>query len=106
MLPGVAKPALQAHLSKVEKIHQKDLSEGFGRVHLPYALARKYPAADKEWRWQYIFPSTKRSMDRRSGVVRRFYMSPRTPQRAFRRALRAARIHKHATCHTLRSASA
>ncbi len=106
VLPEVVKPALKTHLAEVRKIHQQDLSEGFGHVELPNALARKYPAAEKEWRWQFVFPSTKRSPDRRSGIVRRFYTSPRTIQRAFRRALRAARIHKHASCHTLRSASA
>ena len=105
VLPGIVKPALKTHLAKVKKVHQQDLREGFGRVELPKALARKYPAADKEWRWQYVFPSTKRSPDRRSGIVRRFHMSPRTAQRAFRQALREAGIHKHAGCHTLRSAS-
>lgn len=102
VLPGVVKPALESHLASVRKIHQLDLREGFGRVDLPNALVRKYPNADKEWRWQYVFPSTKRSPDRRSGIVRRFHMSPTTPQRTFRKGLRAAGIHKHASCHTLR----
>ncbi len=106
MLPEIVKPALRTHLAAVRRIHERDLGEGFGRVKLPKALARKYPAADKEWRWQYVFPSSKRSPDRRTGIVRRFYMSPRTPQRALRIAVRAAGIHKHATPHTLRSASA
>ncbi len=52
--------------------------------------------------WQYVFPSSKRSPDRRSGVVRRFHMAATTPQRAFKKAIRAAGIHKHASCHTLR----
>ncbi len=102
MLPEVVKPSLRTHLAEVKKLHQRDLHEGFGRVDLPKALARKYPNADKEWRWQYVFPSAKRSPDRRSGIVRRFHMSPRTVQRAFRKALRASGIHKHAGCHTLR----
>lgn len=102
MLPEVVKPALRTQLENARKIHQQDLEEGFGRVELPKALTRKYPAADKEWRWQYVFPSGKRSPDRRSGVIRRFYMSPRTVQRAFKQALRASGVHKHAGCHTLR----
>jgi len=102
VLPGVVKPALQSHLANVKTLHEKDLGEGFGRVDLPYALARKYPAADKQWRWQYVFPSTTRSPDHRSGIVRRFHMSPTTAQRAFKHALRRAGIHKHASCHTLR----
>ncbi len=102
MLPGLVKPALSSHLENVKKLHQQDLREGFGRVELPGALARKYPGAEKQWRWQYVFPSTKRSPDRRSGVVRRYYMSPATAQRAFRKAIRSAGINKHASCHTLR----
>ena len=35
------------------------------------ALARKYPNAPKEWPWQYVFPSSQLSTDRRSGARRR-----------------------------------
>ncbi len=102
VLPGVVKPALRTHLETVKKIHMDDLHDGYGRVELPYALARKYPGADKQWKWQYVFPSTKRSRDRRSGVIRRFHMARTTPQRAFKKALRAAGVHKQASCHSLR----
>ncbi|MCP3994132.1 MAG: integron integrase [bacterium] len=102
VLPGVVKPALRTHLEAVKKIHLGDLHDGYGRVELPYALARKYPGAEKQWKWQYVFPSTKRSPDRRSGVVRRFHMAPTTPQRAFKKALHAAGVHKQASCHSLR----
>ena len=66
MLPDIVKLHLREHLQKVKIIHQQDLSEGFGEVYLPYSLERKYPGASKEWGWQYVFPSRKRSMDPRS----------------------------------------
>ncbi len=66
MVPDIVKLHLRAHLQKVKIIHHQDLPEGFGEVYLPYALERKYPGASKEWGWQYVFPSRKRSMDPRS----------------------------------------
>jgi site-specific recombinase XerD len=71
-------------------------------VHLPYALARKYPRAAREWRWQYVFPSAHRSADPEDGVLRRHHLDESVPQRAVSGALRAAGIEKHASCHTLR----
>jgi len=55
MLPEKIKPALQTHLEKVFRIHQCDISAGFGRVSLPHALCRKYPNASVEWGWHYLF---------------------------------------------------
>jgi integron integrase len=52
MLPDAARDLLQAHLQKVRLLHRIDLQEGFGKVYLPFALAKKYPAA-REWAWQY-----------------------------------------------------
>jgi integron integrase len=102
MLPSSVKTALQEHLVKVESQHKKDLTRGYGRVHLPYALARKYPNAPAEWAWQFIFPAAGISKDPRSGAVRRHHLGPWVVQRAFKNAVRAARIHKHATPHVLR----
>lgn len=39
--------------------HRADLGEGMGQVHLPHALARKYPNAATESGWQYPFPSAR-----------------------------------------------
>ena len=60
MLPESLVQALHVQLGEAERLHSIDLREGFGEVHLPYALARKYPRAGWEWAWQYVFPSTKR----------------------------------------------
>ena len=47
MLPESFKLPLQEHFKKVKKIHEKDLSEGWGRVQMPGALDRKYPNAPR-----------------------------------------------------------
>jgi site-specific recombinase XerD len=86
----------------VRLLHEQDLREGFGAVYLPYALGRKYPAAAREWAWQYVFPSSKLSGDPRSGVTRRHHASPDSVQREVKRAIRDACITKHGGCHTLR----
>lgn len=86
----------------MERLHAGDLKEGYGEVYLPYALARKYSNAAMEWGWQYVFPSIKRSVDPRSGSVRRHHADDKNIQRIMRRAVRAARIAKPATPHTLR----
>jgi hypothetical protein len=41
--------------------------DGFGEAVLPFALARKYPNAGREWGWQFVFPSMRLSFDPRSG---------------------------------------
>jgi integrase len=65
MLPASVAPALRDHLERVRELHRRDLAEGHGEVHLPYALDRKYPAAGREWMSQYIFPSAGLSVDPR-----------------------------------------
>jgi integron integrase len=102
MLPSSVIDPLKAHLETVLELHNKDLAAGFGRVYLPHALARKYPGADREWGWQYVFPASKLSVDPRSGVTRRHHLDPRVMQKAIKGAVRRTGIVKNATCHTLR----
>jgi integron integrase len=102
MLPDRLKAELQTHLQRVKLLHEKDLAEGFGQVYLPHALARKYPHADKEWVWQWVFPSARRSRDPRSGIVRRHHANEQPVQRAMKAAVKLAKPGKPATCHTLR----
>ncbi len=102
MLPASLTESMQAHLNRVERLHVADLAEGYGEVYLPYALERKYPKAAREWGWQYVFPSVKRSVDPRTGAVRRHHAHEQNVQRIMRRAVRAAGIAKPATPHTLR----
>ncbi len=102
MLPKSLVPALQVQLERARELHRVDLSQGFGEASLPYALARKYPKAGFEWGWQYVFPSTKRSVDPYSGRTKRHHVFEDTLQRAVKQAIRAAGITKHASCHTFR----
>ncbi|MEW8187134.1 MAG: integron integrase [Candidatus Thiodiazotropha endolucinida] len=97
----VIKP-IQRHLETVLTLHERDLQEGFGRVYLPHALARKYPTADREWKWQYIFPSSTRSLDPRSGIERRHHIDESCVRKAVTSAVRQSGINKKASCHTLR----
>ena len=83
-------------------LHKDDLKEGFGEVYIPEALARKYKQAQKETAWQYVFPAKKRSKDPRSGKVMRHHVLESGLQKAVKRALNQAKIHKKAGCHTFR----
>ena len=102
MLPQTLVEPLQQHLVRVKALHEKDLAAGFGDVYLPFALARKYPTAGREWHWQYVFPASKRSIDPRSDVERRHHVTDQAVQRAVRQAARDASINKPVTPHTLR----
>lgn len=102
MLPGSLLDPLRAQMGEVERLHDADMRAGFGRVWLPDALARKYPSADLDWGWQYVFPSYRRSRDPRDGRVRRHHVHEAGLQRAVKRARVAAGLTKPATCHTLR----
>jgi integron integrase len=102
MLPAALVEPLQAHLARVKAWHDRDLADGCGDVELPDAIARKYPRAPYEWGWKFVFPSHKRSVDPRSGAIRRHHVYENYLIRAVKRAAYAARITKHVSCHTLR----
>jgi len=102
MLPEMSIPNLQEHLESVKRQHDKDLGNGFGTVYMPYALSKKYPNANREWGWQYVFPASKLSVDPRSGVRQRHHFDESAVQKAVKQAIRAANLYKHGGCHTLR----
>jgi integron integrase len=102
MLPEILIEPLQIHLKRVKLQHEQDLVAGYGSTYLPYALGRKYPNADKQWLWQYVFPSTRLSPDKTNGVLRRFHTSESTLQKAVTEAARRAKINKRASPHTFR----
>lgn len=102
ILPGSVRELLQQHLTEVRALHNQDLAKGFGEVYLPDALGRKYPNAPKDWAWQYVFPSSKLSVDPRSGIVRRHHMDETSIQKAVGTATRKAGIAKQVSVHTLR----
>jgi len=94
--------ALQREVQASEKLHAEDLAKGHGRVFLPDALARKYPNAETEPRWQYVFPSLRMSVDPRSGALRRHHVHENGLQKQIRKAGLQARINKRVNCHALR----
>jgi len=104
MLPDPVRVPLQAHLVGVKQRHDAGLAQGLGAVYLPFALARKYPNAQREWHWQYIFPSDRLSTDPRSGARRRHHLDESGLQKAVRRAAQLAGVPKPVGCHTLRHA--
>lgn len=101
-LPDTVIPAMKLHLAKVEAQHREDLANGYGSVELPNALEKKYPNAQFEWGWQYIFPAHKFSKDPRSGIVRRHHIFETSVQKAIKRAAKLAGINKLVGPHTLR----
>ena len=102
MLPLNLATGLERHLQKIKAQHEQDLVEGLGSVYLPNALARKFPKAKYEWAWQYVFPSSRVSIDPRSGKNQRHHIAEGLLQSAVKNAVRVSGLTKPATCHTLR----
>ena len=102
ILPQSIQTLLKAQLLQAKQLHSTDLAQGYGAVYLPYALEKKYPHADRDWIWQYVFPSVKRSVDPRNGQIRRHHLSDSPLQRAIKQATQNANIMKKVSCHTLR----
>ncbi len=101
-LPQSLKDDLKIQIDAVEKIHQEDLSKGFGYVNLPHGLERKYPNAHKEFKWQYLFPMKNISKDPRSGKMIRFHILSATFGRNIKTAANKAKIPKKISAHTFR----
>ena len=102
VLPKKLVAPLQRHLERVRSQHERDLKNGFGTVWLPHALARKYRSAEREWKWQYVFPSANIATDPVSGVRRRHHVDDGNLSRGLKQAARLAGLHKRVSAHTLR----
>ena len=102
MIPESAKDPLLRHLQRVKKLHEQDLKQGAGRALLPDAISRKYPNADREWGWQYVFPASTRYFDQNDGIERRHHLHESVVQKAVKAAVREAKITKPASPHSLR----
>jgi integron integrase len=102
MLPRVLAEPLRREVDRARVLHQSDLAAGHGAVWLPFALARKYPAAPREFGWQYVFAATRRSIDPRDGTERRHHFDDGMLSRALKRACREAGVVKPVSAHTLR----
>lgn len=102
VLPASLVQPLTAHLARTKDRHALAVENGYGGVHLPSALARKYPRAEFDWAWQYVFPSARVTHDPRSHVDRRHHLLEANVQRAVRAAARRAGILKPVSPHTFR----
>ncbi len=94
MLPASLKAPLQEHLQGVKAMHERDLAEAWGRVLLPDALARKYPNAAIEWRWQWVFPQEQRWKNTRPGEQGRHHIHKSILQKAVAEAVRKPGLTK------------
>jgi integron integrase len=102
MLPEQLVEPLTIHLQHIKQLHERDLSLGYAAVHLPFALARKYPNAERQWIWQYIFPSIGIAVDARSGRQCRHHRHDSSIQKGLKQAVMGSGIEKAIACHTFR----
>lgn len=102
MLPVELVQPLQKHLLRAKAQHEQDLEDGYGSVYLPFALERKFPDAALEWKWQYVFGSSRIAIDPRTGKRQRHHLAEGILQTAMKRALRESGLTKPASCHSLR----
>lgn len=102
VLPDSLRDSLQRHLKQIRTVYDHDRKNDTAGVYLPNALDRKYRNAGKEWKWFWVFPSHKLSVEPRTGIVRRHSKYPKSYQRAIKQASTMARITKRVTSHTLR----
>ncbi|MDQ7043564.1 MAG: integron integrase [Sulfurimonas sp.] len=101
-LPMKLKDELLVQVKRIEEIHKKDMSDGFGSVYLPFAYEKKYPKAKLETKWQYLFPMTNISKDPRSDIKRRHHLHPQTLGRNIKIAAQKANLNKRVTSHIFR----
>lgn len=101
-LPRAVVKHLQEHLERVKTVHQQDVADSYGRVELPHALARKYPNANQEWCWQFVFPQERRWRNSTTGEQGRHHIDESLFSRSLKTAVRQAGLTKRVTSHTFR----
>ncbi|MCJ7601846.1 MAG: integron integrase [Desulfobulbaceae bacterium] len=102
-LPAALVPLVENCIERVRLLHEKDFQAGCGEVFLPHALAKKYPGAQREWIWQYVFPARDLSADpRAAGKMRRHHVDPSVINKAIKAAVRQKGISKKVSAHTFR----
>lgn len=102
MLPESLVERLHDHLKKVRTVHGKDLENGDGYTTLPFALDRKYPEANREWGWQFVFPSSLLTTDPATGRLVRFHRHGSALQKKLREAVIRSQVDKSVHCYTFR----
>jgi site-specific recombinase XerD len=102
LFPPCLHPEMHRHLHDVRHLYSSDRRDKRPGVPLPFALDRKYPKASFEWAWYWIFPSSRLSVDPRTGKPYRYHLYPTTFQRHVNTAVRDLCMTKRATVHSLR----
>lgn len=106
LLPASLVEPLKMHLQNVQALHNQDFNKGFGKVWMPPELAKKYPDTGKDWQWQYVFPSSRLSVEQQSGVVYRHHADEKPIQRAVKKVVAQTGIKKMVTPNTFRDSFA
>ena len=101
-LPRIAVPALRKQVETRRVAFEADLRAGISGAPLPGALRQKFPASDRDWRWQYCFPAARTYVEAETRIRRRHHLHQSVLQRDFSEAVRASGINKRASCHSLR----
>ena len=99
ILPQLAIQPLQQHLGRVRAMHERDVADGYGGVDLPHALGRKYPNANRQWAWQFVFPQEHRWVDSQTGEQGRHHVHESLVQKAVAAAVHKAKLAKRVTCY-------
>jgi integron integrase len=102
MLPNALRDPIADQLTNVRRQHGRDVQRGGGYVVLPGAFDRKSPSASRDWRWAWVFPSSRQYVDGATGQRRRHHVFETTIQRVVAGAARRAALTKRVTPHTLR----
>ena len=102
LLPESIEADLQQQVKRVQQLHHIDISQGYGDVYLPPALARKFPHACQETGWQFLFPSRNIAADPVTGVLRRHHFHPSSLRKAIKKSANNIGLHKRVTSHTFR----
>ncbi|MGE0496440.1 MAG: integron integrase [Ramlibacter sp.] len=102
MMPRSLAPDLHAQLLAARKVWEADRQAQRHGVEVPHALEAKYPRVAQTWGWFWLFPSPVLSIDPRTGVERRHHLFEERLQRALKKALPLAGLHKPVSVHTLR----
>jgi integron integrase len=102
VLPNAVQARLQEHVKKVSIVHQEDVRRGFGAAALPCALHRKYPAASREFRWQFLFPQARLYTNPKTGDRGRWHVDESLLRKAVKRSAVQAGVVKRATPHCFR----
>lgn len=93
---------LRQLVSQRTTLHERDVEDGVASVWLPFALERKYPNANRELKWQFLFASHKLSKDPKTGRMHRHHIHTDTFPDQLKKAVDACKLPKHATSHTFR----